>query len=43
MKSKLQKLIEDISNNFRSKNDPFGGYTGNSKDGEKPSQDADDL
>ena len=37
MKSKL------VKNNFKSKNDPNGSYTGNPFNGERPVQDADDL
>lgn len=43
MKKQLKKLVRSIAENFRSKNDPSGGYTGNTVYGGKPSQDADDL
>jgi hypothetical protein len=38
-KKKQIKHSENFSSNF----DPNGSYTGNSKNGEKPIQDADDL
>lgn len=39
--SKVEKILKD--NPFKSKNDPFGSYTGVAENDEKPTQDADDL
>jgi len=38
-----RKTLRHISAFESSKTDPFGSYTGRSRDGEKPVQDADDL
>ena len=42
MKLKRSRQRRDISYDY-SPADPFGSYTGRSKDKEKPVQDADDL
>ena len=39
--SKVKKILND--NPFKSSYDPQGSYTGVAKNGEKPTQDADDL
>lgn len=43
MKNKIKDIYEKIKNAFKSKTDPDGSYTGNADNGEKPTQDADDL
>lgn len=43
MKEKIKELVEKIKRAFKSKNDPEGSYTGNSRGDDGPSQDADDL
>ena len=43
MKNKLKSICEKIKNAFKSKTDPDGSYTGNAENGDKPTQDADDL
>lgn len=44
MEGKINKLVKDIKTKLKpSKFDPFGSYTGLTKDGEKPVQDQDDL
>ena len=40
-KSRVEKILKD--NPFQSNYDPQGSYTGVSKDGKTPTQDADDL
>lgn len=43
-KTKIDKLAKEIKNTLRpSQFDPFGSYTGLTKDHEKPIQDQDDL
>ena len=40
MKNKIKSIYEKIKSALKSKNDPDGSYTEN---GDKPTQDADDL
>lgn len=44
MEEKINKLVKEIKKDLKpSKFDPFGSYTGLTKDGENPVQDQDDL
>lgn len=44
MKNKIKKLTKEIKNTLKpSKFDPYGSYTGLTKDMEEPVQDQDDL